>query len=57
VSWVWIGQLSYGLLVILGVIYAIIQIFHTLTFPLSEEKTREIIREEMKKILVEEKKS
>ena len=56
-SWVWIGQLSYGLLVILGVIYAIIQIFHTLTFPLSEEKTREIIREEMKKILVEEKKS
>ena len=52
-GWVWIEQLGYGLLAILGIIYAIIQIFHTLTFPLSEEKTREIIREELRKILVD----
>ena len=56
-GWVWIEQLGYGLLAILGIIYAIIQIFHTLTFPLSEEKTREIIREELRKILVDGEKS
>ena len=42
---------------LLGIAYALIALFHTLTFPLSEEKMREIIREELKKILVDDKKN
>jgi len=33
--------------------WLIITVIHTLSFPISEEKMREIIREEVKKILVE----
>ena len=46
-------QLAGGILFLLGIAYAIIAFFHTLTFPLSEDKMRKIIREEIKKILVE----
>jgi len=49
----WIEQLAGFCLVLLGIGWSIILFFHTITFPLSEEKMREIIREELKKILVD----
>jgi hypothetical protein len=50
-SWVWLEQIGAGLLIVLSLIWSIVLFFHTITFPLSEEKTREIIREELKKAL------
>jgi len=38
---------------LLAIIWGVITLFHTLSFPLSEEKMREIIREEVKKLIVE----
>ena len=49
----WVDQLMYGFLLLFGGVYAIIGFFHTLSFPITEDKMREIIREEVKKILVE----
>jgi len=50
-----IEQLGQLLLLCIGIAWSIMVFVHTITFPLSEEKMREIIREEVNKILVERK--
>ena len=40
-----------GIFLVLG--WAAITVIHTLSFPISEDRMREIIREEVKKILLE----
>jgi len=48
-----IEQLGQALLLCIGIAWSIMVFVHTITFPLNEEKMREIIREEVNKILVE----
>ena len=51
--WTVIEQIAQMLFVLMGLIWTIIVFFHTLAFPISEDKMRQIIREEVKKILLE----
>ena len=51
-----IEQLFGGLLFAIGIGWTIVLFLHTLTVPLSEDKMRMIIREEVKKIIEETKK-
>ena len=48
-----LDQLGLGLLFTLGVAYSILQFAHFVTFPIGEDRMRRIIREEVKKILVD----
>jgi len=43
-------QLGLGIVVLLGIGYGILKFAHYLTFPISEEKMRQIIREEVEKV-------
>ena len=46
-----IEQVGGAILFGLGILWTIVVFIHTISIPLSEEKMREIIREEVKKII------